>query len=241
MTKMKSKKMTKSTFAIIIMAIAMVAMLAFGGTYAYFTATASKKTGTITTGTVKLTGGELTTIATTENVLPGDAVLSADITYSVATTDSEGNYVAIRVTLDPTVENVTVADLKISTDLLGWICTTPDATDGVMIYVWAGTTTTGTDPDTVTTTNAAPSAVTDNGTAVIGATDMVMSTEVYDNWVEDDEDGQNYAGENGLMGIEIGITIEARSIQASNLEGDAATAAAIATYLFETNEYPAAE
>ena len=38
MTKMKSKKMTKSTFAVIIMAVAMVAMLAFGGTYAYFTA-----------------------------------------------------------------------------------------------------------------------------------------------------------------------------------------------------------
>ena len=51
---MKSKKMTKSTFAIIIMAIAMVAMLAFGGTYAYFTATAQDKTGSIKTSHVKL-------------------------------------------------------------------------------------------------------------------------------------------------------------------------------------------
>lgn len=40
MTKMKSKKMNKSTFAIVIMAIVMVAILAFGGTYAYFTANA---------------------------------------------------------------------------------------------------------------------------------------------------------------------------------------------------------
>ena len=54
MTKMKSKKMTKSTFAIIIMGIVMVAMLAFGGTFAYVTATANNATGTAKTALIKL-------------------------------------------------------------------------------------------------------------------------------------------------------------------------------------------
>ena len=40
-----------------IMAIAMVAMLAFGGTYAYFTATATDAGTTFTTGIVQLTDG----------------------------------------------------------------------------------------------------------------------------------------------------------------------------------------
>lgn len=73
MTKMKSKKMTKSTFAIIIMGIVMVAMLAFGGTFAYFTATATKATGSVTTGTVKLENktGATITRTSTDDIVPG--------------------------------------------------------------------------------------------------------------------------------------------------------------------------
>ena len=65
MTKMKSKKMTKSTFAIIIMGIVMVAMLAFGGTFAYFTATTTEKSATATTGTVKLSANTMATLNAT--------------------------------------------------------------------------------------------------------------------------------------------------------------------------------
>ena len=84
MTKMKSKKMTKSTFAIIIMAIAMVALLAFGGTYAYFTATttAAESTQTLTTGKVVLGTAEAVTLKldlaeddTRTLLLPGDSVI----------------------------------------------------------------------------------------------------------------------------------------------------------------------
>lgn len=63
MTKMKSKKMTKSTFAVIIMAIVMVAMMAFGGTYAYFTATADTTTATVGTGTIAVKMGSIATIS----------------------------------------------------------------------------------------------------------------------------------------------------------------------------------
>lgn len=54
MTKKKTKKMTKSTFAIIIMGIALVALLAFGGTFAYFTSTSSARVSKFTTAVVNL-------------------------------------------------------------------------------------------------------------------------------------------------------------------------------------------
>jgi len=76
MTKLKSKKMSKSTFAVIMMAIVMVAMLAFGGTYAYFTAVGpSLTTGSgISTATVQLGAG--TTVQwVTGNVVSGQSVI----------------------------------------------------------------------------------------------------------------------------------------------------------------------
>jgi len=77
MTKMKSKKMTKSTFAIIIMAVVMVALLAFGGTYAYFTASAKSITSdTITFGEVKLSTTDNSAISLNAQVevVPGAEV-----------------------------------------------------------------------------------------------------------------------------------------------------------------------
>ena len=76
MTKMKSKKMTKSTFAIVIMAIVMVAILAFGGTYAYFTANAvGESVGDIKTAQLELLNmGEKLTYTSTNEIVPGDYV-----------------------------------------------------------------------------------------------------------------------------------------------------------------------
>ena len=83
---MKSKKMTKSTFAIIIMAVVMVAMLAFGGTYAYFTATASGVTsGALKTGKVILTGKDQVTIAAGSYV-PGQYILGTGAAGDAAVT-----------------------------------------------------------------------------------------------------------------------------------------------------------
>ena len=99
MTKMKSKKMTKSTFAIIIMGIVMVAMLAFGGTFAYFTAKASDKTASVTMGHVRLaaSGDAFETAAT--GVMPGDKVAVGGVTLTATTNDDEGEWVAIKVTI----------------------------------------------------------------------------------------------------------------------------------------------
>lgn len=76
----KSKKMKKSTFAIVIMAILMVAMLAFGGTYAYFTASATGATQTAKMGHVKL-GANGTLTATSGNLVPGDTLFTGNVGF----------------------------------------------------------------------------------------------------------------------------------------------------------------
>ena len=100
MTKMKSKKMTKSTFAIIIMAIAMVALMAFGGTYAYFTATTEKKSVEgLSTGTVHLTAS---TIAASPDaaeieankVVPGQKVAGR---VTIANASDVSTYVFVKI------------------------------------------------------------------------------------------------------------------------------------------------
>ena len=100
---MKSKKMTKSTFAIIIMAVAMVAMLAFGGTYAYFTATAKAKEVTgFKTGTVKL---DLVDFSLTQaTVVPGDYIVgseqtAAEIKYTESSTTNTFVFIVIEMTI----------------------------------------------------------------------------------------------------------------------------------------------
>ncbi len=79
MTKLKSKKMTKSTFAIIIMAIIMVAMLAFGGTYAYFTATTTDNKPTFITGTVQLAANTVNVLDSGSYAVSGTKVITSDI------------------------------------------------------------------------------------------------------------------------------------------------------------------
>lgn len=81
----KYKKLTKSTFAIIALSLVLVAVLAFGGTYAYFTAK-NDKTGSITMGTLGLS--EITLTTQTNKVVPGQDALTAPVTFtSSATTD----------------------------------------------------------------------------------------------------------------------------------------------------------
>lgn len=71
----KYKKLTKSTFAIIALSLVLVAVLAFGGTYAYFSANANAS-GSITTGTLKLTATSetLTLSATEDSLVPNQSV-----------------------------------------------------------------------------------------------------------------------------------------------------------------------
>ena len=92
MTKMKSKKMTKSTFAVIIMAVLMVAMMAFGGTYAYFTAVTEAKSGTAKTGRVQLNGNSA--VQVNAMVVPGQKVITDSV--SVTSNSTVKTYVFVR-------------------------------------------------------------------------------------------------------------------------------------------------
>ena len=62
------------------MAVVMVAMLAFGGTYAYFTASANKLTDDVLTGKVTLTTAS--TLVLQANVVPTQTLFNDTITYS---------------------------------------------------------------------------------------------------------------------------------------------------------------
>ena len=126
MTKMKSKKMTKSTFAVIIMAIVLVALVAFGGTYAYFNATTTKKEAEFKTGHVYLTTNlnaesNPVTIGGT-NVVPGDAVISGAVTV---TPDQVGTdvYMAVKFIIQTKLSTAdaewTDADTTTMFNLLG--------------------------------------------------------------------------------------------------------------------------
>ena len=100
MTKTKSKKMTKSTFAIIIMAVVMVAMLAFGGTYAYFTATASEVKNTVTTGTVKLNANTMATLVSDKVVSGSSLIDTGSVQVTSASNVDTYVFVTFSVTFD---------------------------------------------------------------------------------------------------------------------------------------------
>ena len=206
MTKAK-KKMTKSTFVIIIMAVAMVAMLAFGGTFAYFTASTTDKSGTITTGKVQLNAsGDF--VAELNNIMPGDEITNGKITLSTAES-TEATYVAIRYTItanDSTgtpIDDLSTINLESVLDLK-WV---ESDTDGIYVY-------------SDTSTDATPV----NAGTTIDVTTAALVFDADDNWVQGE--GSSTAK---LMGATITIKFEARSIQSSGFENAAAAVAELVT------------
>ena len=84
----------------LIMAVVMVAMLAFGGTYAYFTATAREVEGTATTGTVKLNANSIGTLVT-DKVVSGSSLLkSGSVQVTSASNVDTYVFVTFSVTFD---------------------------------------------------------------------------------------------------------------------------------------------
>lgn len=221
MTKAK-KKMTKSTFVIIIMAVAMVAMLAFGGTFAYFTATATDRSGSAKTGYVKLSSNEAFAKIVKEKIMPGDTILAENaMTLTVDTTDDEGNYVAVKFVITAvksdgttSIPTETLTSYGVTADSIladsgnGWYAASDDGNEG--IYIWGSAT-------------GKPVAVTpDSGTTktlTINSNAFTLSTDVDDNWTQEGPDGTlNTESDNGLMGATITFTLQAVSIQVANLE-----------------------
>ncbi|MGN0787517.1 MAG: SipW-dependent-type signal peptide-containing protein [Candidatus Onthoplasma sp.] len=219
--KSKSKKMSRSTLAIIIMAFVMVAMVAFGATYAYFTATAKANSTTVTTGTVKLAATyDGTSFAADRVVFPGDYLIGTGsgeaMKVTVTTDDPDGNYVAVKISITGTKNNaaadaLTLSDLTGGTDLATLLGSnwTAVGSDGVFIYTGTGDT---------------AEAVSNGDLTVIGAGVVFQAT---DNWTQAEDGSLNTYSDNGLMGATINISVAAKSIQASNVTGDNATIAAL--------------
>lgn len=101
----KINKLGKSTFVIAILSFLLVAVLAFGGTYAYFSDAANAATTAVEMGTLRFTGNATatTTITAETKAVPNQVVLSA----VGATVDSTISYFA-RVKV--TVSEITLAD-----------------------------------------------------------------------------------------------------------------------------------
>ena len=194
MTKMKSKKMTKSTFAIIIMGIVMVAMLAFGGTFAYFTATATNKTGTVQTGTISIKSDNSTISFTKTGILPHESLLTGEeataITYDTsAATRAQIVYFTIKVEIKNGTDNVDGATL---------VVTAPSLTNAVTL---AG----------ATDTEKTVAVLVAKDTNSVAMTGLQVSFDA--NAVN-----ANGAGHK-LMGATITLTISAKSIQAVQADG----------------------
>jgi len=105
MTKLKSKKMNKSTFAVIIMAIVMVAMLAFGGTYAWFTSQKVTMSTDATTnmGRIILNEGskKITATSLTANVLPSENLFKDGAnTFSIKDDSNRASYIFFTISAD---------------------------------------------------------------------------------------------------------------------------------------------
>lgn len=198
MTKLKSKKMSKQTVAIIIMAVIMVAMLAFGGTFAYFTATATEKTsGEITTGYVRLES-DATFVASTTHVIPGTTIIDGPVTVTPSQ-DGTGSYIALRFIVEIKKQGedaftVATDDNAFNFDEVvakGWF---RDTTNNMFIR--------GSAANTYTEVSAADPIQFTTG-------DLIF--DIDDNWIEDQ--GQS---ELNYMNATIKVTIRAASIQSSD-------------------------
>lgn len=111
----KYSKITKSSFAIIALSLILVAVLAFGGTYAYFSDKA-EATGTATAGVMGLSLGSTTLTLADTSIVPNQKVNINDVTI---TYDSGMNVAsALRVSIAKTGDLSEVLTLSA---VSGWV------------------------------------------------------------------------------------------------------------------------
>ena len=173
------------------MGIVMVAMLAFGGTFAYFTATTNNSTATAKLGTVRISNtSENKAISLTKNLLPGDVVLSKT-DYKLENKSDVATYVFIKFTAEVTGTTATVATLLDIAEPTGW--TKLADVDGV--YYRA-----------------------DEGAIAEGAVpfEVKVKADLQDRW--EDVTGAETASKKGYMGATINVTLVASAIQQKGYE-----------------------
>ncbi len=193
----------------------MVAMLAFGGTFAYFTATATDRSGSAKTGYVKLSSNDAFATIVKENIMPGDTILAENaMQLTVDTTDDEGNYVAVKFVITAvksdgttSIPTETLTSYGVTADSIladsgnGWYAAGGDGNEGIYIWGSAEGTPVKVTPDSGTTK-----------TLTINTEAFTLLTTVKDNWTQGKDESDN-----GLMGATITFTLQAVSIQVANL------------------------
>ena len=198
----------KRRIFVFIMAIAIVALLAFGGSYAYFTATATEGVATLTTGKVTLTGGASNTVTLT-NVMPKDELYAKSAVKFNTGDSSEATYVAVRITVKSVAKNASAEDITAATALTAEECA------ALGLSFAAATTWTET---------ATGSGIFVNTNAVAAATDAVFNSEaalVFNCEENNSEDVADTALL--LMDRKIIITFEGFSVQSKSFTNPSAT------------------
>ena len=223
MTKMKSKKMTKSTFAVIIMAIAMVAMLAFGGTYAYFTATTTQQSDSVVTGTVKLNNAAFTLVSSGV-VVPGMELLEEDNKVVVTDESNVNTYIFVEIEL--------VANTKVSGAYTGAAPTWKYETETAGQKPWTVTKGAG-----YTAFSKVDSLSTDDKEVYVLLTDVEDENYTgefeFITGIQLNKELKSNSADNAqgtLMDVQITLTVDAFSIQAEGIEGGTNDAKILAAY-----------
>ena len=121
------------------MAIAMVAMLAFGGTYAYFTATAGDATKDLTMGIIALGDSEVSIATTVKDVLPGEEI--EEITFSVTDKSNRASFIFVEVSgvITPSDDKENVDDLEVEITLTEGTVLKSGTTEGGKTFYYVTT------------------------------------------------------------------------------------------------------
>ena len=134
----KINKLGKSTFVIAILSFLLVAVLGFGGTYAYFNSNTDKVGGQFTTGHVTMEANtDKVVISAGDLVVPGQPIIEEKLTvttktnvdsvlFAVVTAKVEGAGTTIEIGKDKAI------DMEIAT---GWVPLETN-TNGTLVYVF---------------------------------------------------------------------------------------------------------
>ena len=233
MTKLKSKKLSKSTIAIILMAIAMVAILSFGATFALFTASTTQITNgntAITTGKVSLTTSGSLSFVTSSKVFPGDDITTGSliVTPETGTYADTAEYVAVKITL--TIQNGSGQPLTPATYPLtiNWARAAAVGDNGDTFLDATGHWVQSSEAGVYVYMARANDTPASQAALGISAATNVLDGITFDAFDHFAEGGS--ASDASLMGATINVTIDFRAVQAKNT--NFANANAVATYLF---------
>ena len=214
----KINKLGKSTFVIAILSFLLVAVLAFGGTYAYFSADDSMTSGNITLGNLTINledgSGNDAEISTVSNVVPGQYIVGtkeAALTYKIDLTGSNIN-AFLRLKIEAEITSPVVGEESTNdggdasidetnffifggtnNTIAGWV----KANDGYFYYV-------GTVENATTATTAAEA----NSSAMVDAPISVQVNPLIG------EDSSDY-----FMGAVAKVTVTVEAVQSDWIDG----------------------